>query len=223
MPVMVIASALTWLLVPSQLPQKGSSTESFPPQDKPKKTFSRLDITGSFFLATTILLVMFPLELGGQKIPWSHPLIFVLLGAAIVTGALFARAEARAAEPVIPLELFRERDFVISFVVAALQIAAQSSMMVTVPLYFQITAAVSSTKAGAHLLPAVVGNAVSQLLSGAYITRYGRYKSLITFGTMCTSVCYVLMLLRWNGSTGVWESLYIIPGYDATSYVQCWK
>ncbi|KAB2572021.1 putative MFS-type transporter [Lasiodiplodia theobromae] len=85
-------------------------------------------------------------------------------------------------------------------------------MMFTVPLYFQITDSVSSTKAGAHLLPAVVGNAISQLISGEFIGRTGKYKVLITFGTTCTSICYVLMLFRWKSHTNFWESLYIIPG-----------
>ncbi|GME41828.1 Multidrug resistance protein [Neofusicoccum parvum] len=155
---------------------------------------------------------MFPLELGGQKIPWSHPLIFILLGAGIITGFLFVKAERRAVEPVFPLELFKERDFMISFMVMAMQLAAQGSMMFTVPLYFQVTSAVSATTAGAHLLPAVLGNTVSQLISGWSIGKFGRYKIQITLGTAFTSICYVLMLLRWNGHTNFWESLYIIPG-----------
>ncbi|KAF9638006.1 Major facilitator superfamily [Lasiodiplodia theobromae] len=211
-PVMIIASILAWFLIP-EFTQPLSVDDAVEPAPKSKwAIFRRLDFIGSFFLTCTILLLMFPLELGGQKIPWSHPLIFCLLASALVTGVLFIKAEKSAKEPVLPLELFRERDFVISFLVMTMQLAAQASMMFTVPLYFQITDSVSSTKAGAHLLPAVVGNAISQLISGEFIGRTGKYKALITFGTTCTSICYVLMLFRWKSHTNFWESLYIIPG-----------
>lgn len=209
-PIMLVATILAGFLVPANIPPL-SLLESDGPEDK-WKPFSRLDFAGSITLASTVLLVMFPLELGGQKIAWSHPLMFILCGSAVVTGALFVQAERRAAEPVFPLELFRQKSFVISSVVFALQIGAQSSMMFTVPLYFQVTAAANSTRAGAHLLPAVMGNTVSTLVSGAIIGRSGRYKTLITVGTSFTSVSYLLMLLRWNGHTNIWESGYIIPG-----------
>ncbi|OJD32236.1 multidrug resistance protein [Diplodia corticola] len=213
-PPMVVAFALAWLLVPQHTQAAPAPDPADAPKDcKPSNPLSRLDILGSITLTAAILLLMFPLELGGQKIPWSHPLIFSLLGAAVIASILFILAEKHAAEPVLPLDIFRERDFSITFVIMALQVAAQGSMMFTVPLYFQITDGVSATKAGAHLFPAVLGNTVSQLASGAFIGRTGRYKVLITLGTTCTSVCYMLMLLRWSGNhTNLWESLYVIPG-----------
>jgi formate/nitrite transporter FocA (FNT family) len=44
-------------------------------------------------------------------------------------------------------------------------------MMFSVPLYFQVTARTSNTEAGAHLFPAVAGNAIGGLLSGIFIKR----------------------------------------------------
>ncbi|KAL0264994.1 hypothetical protein SLS55_000950 [Diplodia seriata] len=220
-PPMVVAIALAWLLVPSHTQEDASATDddddddaSAPPAKQPS-IFSRLDILGSVALTATILLLMFPLELGGQKIPWSHPLIPILLGSAIVTGTLFIHFERRAgSSSVLPLAIFRSRDTSIALVIMALQVAAQGGMMFTVPLYFQITDGLSATRAGAHLFPAVLGNTASGLLSGAAIARTGRYKALVTLGTVCTSACYVLMLLRWDGSgrAGGWESLYVVPG-----------
>lgn len=208
---MAIASALAWFIIPSNIPESSIDSEQ-PTKDK----LSRIDVAGSATLIFTTLLLLLPLELGGRQVPWSHPLIYFLLTAGVISGFLFAKAEARAKEPVLPLPLFHEPDFVLSSIVTIVQMAAQSSMMVTVPLYFQITgrggAAATATEAGAHLVPAVLGNTVSQLLSGAFIKRYGNYKAIITLGTTCTSVGYLLMLLRWNGSTGFWESLYIVPG-----------
>ncbi|KAL1615332.1 hypothetical protein SLS54_009113 [Diplodia seriata] len=211
-PPMVVAIALAWLLVPAHTQEDASATDddddaSAPPAKQPS-IFSRLDILGSVALTATILLLMFPLELGGQKIPWSHPLIPILLGSAIVTGTLFIHFERRAgSSSVLPLAIFRSRDTSIALVIMALQVAAQGGMMFTVPLYFQITDGLSATRAGAHLFPAVLGNTASGLLSGAAIARTGRYKALVTLGTVCTSACYVLMLLRCLEDIGFLQRL----------------
>lgn len=104
-------------------------------------------------------------------------------------------------------------------------------MMFAVPLYFQITARASSSVTGAHLVPAVVGNAVGGILAGLYIkwwvqswclaslvsknlTVYstGRYKALALIATMASSCAYLMLILRWHGYTNWLESLYIAPG-----------
>ena len=86
--------------------------------------------------------------------------------------------------------------------------------MFAVPLYFQVTSSPrpSATVAGAHLVPAVVGNAVGGIISGSVIKRSGRYKSLIIWAVTCSSIGYLLLMLRWHGNTNWFESLYIFPG-----------
>ena len=115
--------------------------------------------------------------------------------------------------------------------------------MFSVPLYFQITKGTSNTESGSHLVPAVVGNAVGGLLSGVVIkrcvalgvhwhimsqktgtnvetSRTGRYKLLVTLAVTCSSLSYLLLMLRWHGNTNWWESLYIIPGYVCPDLLQ---
>ena len=93
-------------------------------------------------------------------------------------------------------------------------------MMFSVPLYFQITARASNTVAGAHLAPAVVGNAVGGILSGIIIKRTGRYKTLTLVATLCAAFAYTLLILRWHGHTNWAESLYIVPGGFGTGIAQ---
>lgn len=132
----------------------------------------RVDWLGAFVLALLILAFLTPLEIGGSKIPWTSPLIFVFFGAAAMLAALFVVVEARwAREPIFPLILFRQRDVVISYFVIGCQTAAQLGIMFAVPLYFQVTERTSNTVAGAHLFPAVVGNAIGAILAGAWIKK----------------------------------------------------
>jgi hypothetical protein len=101
-------------------------------------------------------------------------------------------------------------------------------MMFCVPVYFQVSENASASVAGAHLFPAVGGNAIGSLISGAVIRRQvtfpethkditdrnrtGRYKALAVCATLMAGLCYTLLILRWHGHTNIWESLYIIPG-----------
>ncbi|KAK0610573.1 major facilitator superfamily domain-containing protein [Bombardia bombarda] len=177
-----------------------------------KSKFSRIDFKGSFIFALTVLALLLPTEIGGVRLPWSHPIIVGLFALSLVLLFLFIEVEKRQEEPILPLEIFHKRDAVLSFLIAGLQTAAQLALMFSVPLYFQVTARASNTVAGAHLVPAVVGNAVGGILSGFFIKRSGRYKSLIIAAVTSSSIGYLLLMLRWHGNTNWLESLYIAPG-----------
>jgi hypothetical protein len=110
-------------------------------------------------------------------------------------------------------------------------------MFSSVALYFRVTERASNTISSAHLLPSVFGNAIGSLLAGAIIQRYiyqfllllhirlskstfiliditstGSYKTLIILAPASTSICYLLLLIRWHGHTSLAESLYIAIG-----------
>lgn len=114
--------------------------------DKPTSSIARIDILGSSLLAMLIFTLLLPIEVGGSKIPWSHPLIFLSLGTSAVLVILFTFVETRwAREPIFPLGLLRHRDVVSSYAVMGLQGAAQLALMFCMPLYFQVTERSSMT------------------------------------------------------------------------------
>ncbi|KAK8002402.1 elongation factor 1-alpha protein [Apiospora arundinis] len=171
---------------------------------------ARIDILGTTLLALAILTLLLPIELGGNKIPWTHPVVWGLVAATLVLGGLFLATEARwAVEPIFPVELLMQRDG-----------GAQLGLLYAVPLYFQVTKRVSNAEAGTYLVPAVAGNAVGAVLAGVVIKRTGRYKPMLIFATLVSSFSYLLLLLRWHGHTNIWESLYILPGGLGTGIVQ---
>tara|TARA_R110002003_G_scaffold48_30_gene4201 strand:- start:4811 stop:6274 length:1464 start_codon:yes stop_codon:yes gene_type:complete len=182
---------------------------------------ARIDFIGAALLTLSILGLLFPLEIGGDKVSWSSPTIIALLVGSVVFGLLFLAAEAfLAKEPIVPLTLLRQRDVLVSSFVMFFQSAAQVGLMFAVPLYFQVTSGASNTVAGAHLVPAVVGNALGGVISGAIISRTGRYKFLILVATLVSSSGYLLLILRWHGNTNWLESLYIFPGGFGMGIVQ---
>ncbi|KAL2268224.1 hypothetical protein VTJ83DRAFT_3070 [Remersonia thermophila] len=180
----------------------------------------RVDFKGSILLALTILAFLLPVELGGGRLSWTHPLVLGLFLLSPVLLYWFIGVEKRQPEPILPLEIFQLRDAVISYLILGLQTGAQVGLMFSVPLYFRITAGTSNTESGAHLVPAVVGNALGGLLSGVFIKRSGRYKGLIVLAVTASSLSYLLLMLRWHGRTNLWESLYIFPGGFGTGVAQ---
>ncbi|KAL2003748.1 hypothetical protein VTN02DRAFT_2384 [Thermoascus thermophilus] len=189
-----------------------------------KSRLARVDFLGTVCLATSIVSAILLLDLGGQKFPWLSPPSLLLSTTAVTALILFILVEAYLApEPIFPLRILREPNVLTSYAVMSLQIFAQVSMMFCVPLYFQVTSGASAAGAGAHLVPAVLGNAAGGLTAGAIVRQTGRFKPLTVSAGLIASVTYLLLYLRWDGSTtnnNVWESLYILPGGFGTGVAQ---
>lgn len=144
-----------------------------------------------------------------------------ITGLAVTAGVLiiaFHITEAYVAvEPIFLLRLFRNKDIVYTYLVVFFQMLAQSMLMFFTPLSFQVNLRGSPSSAGVWLIPAVIGNGVGRLVAGAMIKRSGRFKTVAVSAGLIGSVAYVSVLVRWNGNTNWWESLYIAPGGFGTS------
>ncbi|KAI1313209.1 major facilitator superfamily transporter [Xylaria venustula] len=227
-PLFAIASIASILVIPNT-----KAPESQRGDVKGLKAWlSRIDFAGSTLFGSGILLLMLPIEIGGVKVPWTHPIVYGLFGAGIIVLAVFVINEARWAEkPAFPLRLLVHKDILLSYFSLCCIAGAQTSvrllsishiligltqddtqLMYFVPLYFQVTGGVSNTVAGLHLVPAVMGNAVGGVVAGQFIRRTGRYKAVILGSSLCASIGYALLVARWLGNTNWGESLYIVFG-----------
>ncbi|ORY65766.1 major facilitator superfamily domain-containing protein [Pseudomassariella vexata] len=209
-PIFALALVLCWLVLPTV---STATTARRTSDSSISSQLARIDFTGAFILGLALLSLMLPLEIGGQKVPWNHPIVFGLFGTGPVLLALFLLIELRwVREPIFSPRILRRPNVVLCYCIMGCQVAAQLGMMFTVPLYFKVTERSSNTVAGAHLFPAVVGNAVGGIASGYIIKRTGRYKALIIFAALSSFTSYMLLILRWHGHTNWAESLYIVPG-----------
>ena len=124
---LAVAIFLCWRIVPSNLAGRSSNKSlGNEVQLNTSGKLARIDFLGSSLLAIFILLLLLPLELGGEKVPWSHPLIPGLFAAAAISLVLFVLVEKRwTEEPVLDLDSFKQRDVVLGFLIMAFQSAAQ--------------------------------------------------------------------------------------------------
>ncbi|CZS97654.1 related to multidrug resistance protein fnx1 [Rhynchosporium agropyri] len=219
-PIIGLAIILIALRLPSQTyplasPLLGGSEGQHKITSKPQLSkIRRVDFVGAIFLALCIVSLLSALSLGGQNLPWSHPVVTGIGAGSIALGCTFVAWEKYGAfEPVFPPNLLIQRDVATSYAITALQAAAQLAMMFSIPLYFRATQNSSNTLAGTHLFPAVLGNTLGGLLSGFYISHTGRYKPISLLAALSSSLSYTLLILRWKGQCITWlDSFDIVPG-----------
>ena len=111
--------------------------------------------------------------------------------------------ESRAAEPIIPLSLFRNRTFAVTSAVGFIVGFALFGAITYLPLYLQITKGSSPTNSGLQLMPLMAGVLVTSIASGQLITRVGRYRFFPIAGTAIMAVG-MFLLSRLEVGTSVW-------------------
>ncbi len=164
--------------------------------------------TAVLVLATTSLVLF--TSLGGTTYPWSSPQIIGLGVAGAVLVVIFAVVERRAAEPVLPLHLFRIRTFTMANIVGFIVGFAMFGAITYLPLYFQIVRGESPTISGLQLLPLMAGLLVVSIGSGQIISRTGRYRIFPIIGTATMTVGLLLLSRLGVGTSTLTSSFYML-------------
>lgn len=145
-------------------------------------TMRSFDVAGSVLLALTVGVLILLLNLGGVFFPWSHPVIFALVGLFILSGALLLAAEKRTPYPVLPLHLLFQvprGPLVLSNFFVGMSL---NTVLFNIPLYFQATLLDSPTTAGLRLLVPFMANMAAAFLTGNLITYTGRTRVFLVSG-----------------------------------------
>ena len=168
----------------------------------------RIDWLGALLLTAGISTLLLVTVWGGVRYSWSSPLILGMVAAGLVALAAFIVVETRAAEPILPLSLFRDPVFSVGSAIAFIVGTAMFGTIIFLPLFLQVVLGASATSSGMLLLPLVGGILIGSIASGRLITRWGRYKIFPVLGTA------LLTLGVWLLSTmGVTTSFVVAAAY----------
>ena len=149
-------------------------------------------------------------SLGGTTWPWDAPQMILLAGIGVVSLVAFVFVERRAAEPILPLVLFRNRTFAVTSAIGFIVGFALFGAITYLPLYLQIVKDHSPTGSGLLLTPLMAGVLVTSIGSGQLISRLGRYKPFPVAGTALMTLG--MYLLSGVGvSVPTWQTaLYMV-------------
>jgi EmrB/QacA subfamily drug resistance transporter len=165
-----------------------------------------VDYLGAGVLAGGLSAIVLFTSLGGTRYGWGSAPILLLILSGVVLLAVFPFVERRAAEPILPLELFHNRVFVVSSAVGFIVGLALFGAITYLPLYLQIVKGHSPTSSGLTLVPLMAGLLVTSILSGQLISRYGRYKPFPIIGTAVMTAA-VFLLSRLTVDTPMWKTI----------------
>ncbi|MFJ2442060.1 DHA2 family efflux MFS transporter permease subunit [Streptomyces sp. NPDC087658] len=168
------------------------------------RTRHTIDYLGTFLIASVAVCLVLVASLGGTTWAWDSAGIIGLALLGLVLLAVFVRVERRAAEPVLPLRLFRLRTFTLVAVISFIVGFAMFGTMTYLPTFLQVVQGVTPTMSGVHLLPMVLGLLLTSTLSGQIVSRTGRWKAFPILGTGVTAIG-LLLLHQLTEFSGTWR------------------
>jgi len=195
LPLGAVALYVIWRLLPT-IKRRGASRD--------------LDYVGAavFTVAVSALLIGLTNK---QTAEWSAPEVSGLVGIGAVLFAIFLAIEARAKEPIVPLDLWRNRTYAGSIVSTFLISFGFFGAIIFLPQWFQFVRGVSATESGLQSLALLAGLIVGSIGSGQLVARRGHTKLVVLAGLATMSVGLLLMTnLRSDTSLPVlWLWMFI--------------
>ncbi len=182
----------------------------------------RVDYLGTVMIGGAATSLVLLTSLGGITYSWLSGPILTLGALAIVFSAGFVLAERRAAEPVLPLHLFRQRVFSAASAIGFVVGFAMFGALTYLPQYMQIVKGVSPTSSGLRLLPMMAGLLLTSIGTGQLISRWGRYKVFPVVGTAAMTLGLYLLSLLGPTTSALLSSVYMFVlgvGIGATMQV----
>lgn len=152
---------------------------------RPRRTEAiRIDVAGMALISIATTSLALITVWGGGEYAWNSPLILGLIVLVLAAVVAFVAVERRAPAPVMPLRLFRDRNFVLTSI-ASLGIGMQMFATIAyLPTYLQMAFGLAPASAGLMMIPMSGGTLLAGTVTGQLVARTGRYKAYPIVGTL---------------------------------------
>ena len=150
-----------------------------------------LDYLGGLVFAVGVVFLLLGLT-NKQTADWTDVSVGGFLLIAAVLTPVFLFIESRVAEPIVPLELFRNRNYAVTILATFLAAIGFFGAVIFLPRWFQFVQGVSPTESGLQILPLLAGVIISSIVAGALVSRTGRFKWILTGALAIMSVGILL-------------------------------
>jgi EmrB/QacA subfamily drug resistance transporter len=172
---------------------------------RPPQQHGTIDYLGALLLSVALTAVILCTSLGGTAIAWASPSAIGLLVLAVAGTIAFIVVETRAADPILPLGLLRNRTFAIACTVTLIINVSLLGSVTYLPIYLQVVKGQNPSASGLQLLPMMIGMIITSFASGQMISRWGHLKPFPIAGTAVMAVGLV-MLSRLTSASPIWQT-----------------
>ena len=169
-----------------------------------------VDWLGATLLATGLAAVLLVVSFGVDQDAWSSPVIVATMAIGVLALAWFVRQEGRAPSPILPLFLFRNREFLAANATSFIAGFGLFLPLAYFPVFLQISLAMSATGSGLLLAPMLTASLVASLVSGRMVARWGRYRSVVAAGTVLLGVGMALLSTMTVSTSPVAAAGYLV-------------
>jgi hypothetical protein len=164
----------------------------------------KIDFIGAALIIATFVPFLLALSFGGNRYPWSSTVIWGLFAGSLAGLIAYVVNERFASEPILPLDLFKNKVFSTANLAGFLLSMAFMSTVMFLPLFMQIGQGVKATTSGLSMLPLMAGLMGSAIISGRLATRTGKYKPFMFAGAVITGAG-IYLLSQMTADTGIWD------------------
>ncbi|WP_328537411.1 MDR family MFS transporter [Streptomyces sp. NBC_00344] len=158
-----------------------------------KRARGRIDYLGTALLTVGIVSIVLVTTWGGTQYDWDSAIILELMFVGVVALIGFVFWETKAAEPIVPLHIFRSRNFSLMSIIGFLTGFVMFGAMLFLPLFQQSVQGASATNSGLLLMPMLLAMMAVSLVAGRVTTNTGKYKVFpIAGGVLMVAGLYLL-------------------------------
>jgi len=171
---------------------------------EPKRTERPIiDYAGATWLTISITLLLLALVESGDAGSWTRPIVMLPLLGFVVFGLLFIRTERRAAEPIVPLSLFRNRIITVGSILGFLIGTAMFGAISFIPLFVQGSLGGTATQAGSVLTPFLLGWVTLAIVGGRLMFSIG-YRGTVLSGLVIMTISFAILSTFGRGTPLLW-------------------
>jgi EmrB/QacA subfamily drug resistance transporter len=163
----------------------------------------KVDWMGSLLLILGLIPLLLAFTWAGSSYPWGSPVILGLFAFSLLFLALFILAERRAEEPILAPELFKNRIFSSTALVALFIAMGMFGSIAFLPLFIQGAEGLSAQSSGQILTPMMLSFIGGSIVGGQLVTRTGRYKLQVLIAG-AIGVLGMFLLTRLGANTPTW-------------------
>ncbi|MDM7854487.1 MDR family MFS transporter [Cellulomonas alba] len=170
----------------------------------------KIDYLGAALISVGVALLLLWVTFAGDKFAWGSWQTAAMVGGALVVLAVAVWVEHRAAEPIIPMHLFKNRTLVLAVIASVAVGIAMFGTSVFIGQYMQLARGKTPTQSGLLTIPMIAGLLIASTVSGRIITRTGRYKTFMIAGATLLTIGLGLMGTIHASTNFVLVALYMV-------------